>query len=73
MKLLHCLACGDVVRLYSEPRACHCGRSRGHYVDDERVVLWGPSRAIGIDTRQLRGPCGTWGESDRVGRSPKAP
>lgn len=35
MKLLHCTACGDVIRLYpsEQPRACLCGRAKGRYVN----------------------------------------
>jgi hypothetical protein len=64
VKLLHCTRCGDIVRLYREPRACHCGRSRGRYVDDTTVVLTGECRALGLDTGDvLRAQSGTWAES----------
>lgn len=70
IKLLHCIHCGDVVRLYTEERRCHCGLSRGRYIDDERVLLWGPCRAIGVDTGEWqRSDHGAWRQSDRVVRT----
>lgn len=70
IKLLECLLCHDLVRLYTEPRFCHCRRSGGHYINDIEVVLLGECRAIGIDTGELRnGTNGTWHVSSRVRRS----
>lgn len=70
MKLLHCHACGDVVRVYGEWRACHCGKSSARYVDDAIAVIRGPARVLGIDTGALmRESSGEWRESERVSRS----
>jgi hypothetical protein len=67
VKLLHCGRCGDVVRLYAEPRRCHCGRSEGRYVSDTHVALRGPCRALGLDTGEVaRGDGGRWHVSARV-------
>lgn len=67
MKLLHCERCGDVVRLYSFPRYCHCRNSSGYYVNDTHVRVAGPNRVIGIDTGELkRNKEGTWHVSDRI-------
>jgi hypothetical protein len=67
MKLLHCTACGDLVRLYAEPRRCHCGKSVGRYVSDLHVALAGPCRALGLDTREVqRGDAGAWRVSARA-------
>jgi hypothetical protein len=68
VKMLHCLECGDLVRLYRAPRRCHCGRSTGRYVNDTHVALVGPCRALGIDSGELRGEGGTWHVSARVVR-----
>lgn len=69
MKLLHCQGCGDIVRIYTYWRLCHCKRSAARYIDDIRVRLMGPSRAIGIDTGGMkRGRAGTWHESENVER-----
>lgn len=73
VKLLECVpavgGCGDIVRLYAQPRRCQCGKSSGRYVDDGMVQLTGPCRALGIDTGELRRWMhGTWHESTRVVR-----
>src|SRR5262245_47788310 len=39
MKLLYCLHCHDIVRLYSERRSCKCGKSWGQYLEDNRTTL----------------------------------
>ena len=38
MKLLYCVYCGDVVRLYPEKRSCLCGKSWGHYLEDHATT-----------------------------------
>lgn len=51
MKLLFCPECTDIVRLFSEPRTCRCGKSSGRYVDDnEAVMTHGIPIGIGNDT-----------------------
>jgi len=49
MKLLYCPHCGDIVRLFPERRACKCGKSWGHYLEDgsTTVQTW-PSLSLGI-------------------------
>jgi hypothetical protein len=73
LKLLHCFECNDVVRLYEQPRACHCGKSVGRYNSDAYVILTGPCRAVGIDTGEWyqRGR-GSWHLSTRVQRTDPA-
>lgn len=42
MKLIHCPACNDDLRLWSqEPLRCHCGSSWGHYLDDDLTAVMG--------------------------------
>ncbi len=38
MKLMLCRACGDVVQLRLETRACQCGAARGRYLADRSTV-----------------------------------
>jgi hypothetical protein len=38
MKLLLCLACGDVVQMRPELRTCICGESSGRYLEDKSTV-----------------------------------
>jgi len=49
MKLLYCPHCGDVVRLFPERRTCKCGKSWGHYLDDNSTTVqtW-PSLSLSI-------------------------
>jgi hypothetical protein len=39
LKLLYCVRCGDVVRLFPEKRYCHCGRSWGNYLEDNSTTV----------------------------------
>lgn len=39
MKLLFCAHCGDIVRLFPEKRFCRCGKSWGHYLDDNATTV----------------------------------
>ncbi len=39
MKLLFCMECGDVVRLFPEQRSCKCGKSWGMYEDDNATTV----------------------------------
>ena len=49
MKLLYCPHCADIVRLFPERRTCKCGKSWGHYLDDNSTTVqtW-PSLSLGI-------------------------
>lgn len=49
MKLMYCAHCGDIVRLFPERRSCKCGKSWGHYLEDNSTtVQTRPSLSIGI-------------------------
>lgn len=50
MKLLNCLACQDIVRMFEEERACKCGKSKGRYENARRVTYSGPSRLFGMNS-----------------------
>ena len=39
MKLLFCGYCHDIVKLFPERRTCQCGRSWGHYLDDNATTV----------------------------------
>ena len=39
MKLLYCAHCGDIVRLFPEKRCCRCGKSWGHYLEDNSTTV----------------------------------
>jgi hypothetical protein len=39
LKLLYCVACGDVVRLFPEKRYCRCGKSWGNYLEDNSTTV----------------------------------
>lgn len=54
MKLLLCLACEDIVRLFSEFRTCRCGKTGGRYTNDVNADVWGPCIPVGIDNRTFR-------------------
>jgi hypothetical protein len=49
VKLMYCAHCEDVVRLFPEKRSCRCGRSWGHYLEDNSTTVqtW-PSLSLGI-------------------------
>ncbi len=49
MKLLYCVHCGDVVRLFPEKRTCKCGKSWGHYLEDNATTVQTyPSLSLGL-------------------------
>jgi hypothetical protein len=39
VKLLYCAHCGDIVRLFPEKRFCRCGKSWGHYLEDNATTV----------------------------------
>ena len=49
MKLMYCVHCGDMVKLFPEERTCLCGKSSGHYLPDNSTTVqtW-PSLSVGI-------------------------
>jgi hypothetical protein len=48
MKLIFCPECSDIVRLFSYGRACRCGLSWGHYIDDNQAAIGGKAVPLGI-------------------------
>lgn len=53
MKLLHCLACGDILALRSQERSCECRQSTGRYTDHIHAEYRGPSRVLGMLNREI--------------------
>jgi hypothetical protein len=77
--LLHCLACGDIVKLEAERRTCRCGRSAGATVPDGARFL-GPARVVRLRGESGANPAGSaagrWeaiGERAGATREPVAP
>ena len=62
MKLLFCRLCKDVAALSEAERACRCGRSKGRYLDGNRVRVWGPAAVLGIKNLSLEAAVGRRGE-----------
>lgn len=61
MKLLHCLACDDVVGLRSASRrSCVCGASRGFLSEGTPRIL-GPCRVMELYDGAGDGPAGATG------------
>jgi hypothetical protein len=54
VKLMYCVHCEDVVRLFPEKRFCRCGKSWGHYLEDNSTTVqtW-PSLSLGIANPDL--------------------
>jgi hypothetical protein len=50
VKLLHCLACQDVVKLFEEERACRCGKAKGRYLNARKVEFSGRARVLGMNS-----------------------
>ena len=49
LKLLYCVHCGDVVRLFPEKRFCKCGKSWGNYLEDNSTTVQTyPSLSLGL-------------------------
>jgi hypothetical protein len=49
LKLLYCVHCGDVVRLFPEKRYCLCGRSWGNFLEDNSTTIQSyPSVSLGL-------------------------
>lgn len=49
VKLMYCAHCQDIVRLFPEKRTCRCGKSWGHYLEDNSTTVqtW-PGLSLGI-------------------------
>lgn len=48
VKLLACLACGDVRRLLRVTRRCRCRSCKGRQVSQQVVEVQGPCRVLGL-------------------------
>ncbi|HXR65298.1 MAG TPA: hypothetical protein VN729_05215 [Ktedonobacteraceae bacterium] len=49
LKLMYCAHCGDIVRLFPEKRSCRCGKSWGHYEEDNATTVQTyPGLSLGI-------------------------
>ena len=46
MKLVLCISCQDIIRLFDEERSCKCGACGGKY-EEKSPIYWG-SKAIPI-------------------------
>lgn len=49
IKLLNCMRCGDILRMYRYTRVCKCKASQGKYIGQFSVEFEGPARILGID------------------------
>jgi hypothetical protein len=58
---MYCAHCHDIVRLFSEKRFCKCGKSWGHYLeDDSTTVQTFPSLSLGIANPDFQTAVATW-------------
>ena len=48
MKVLKCDACGALVPMAPEDKACPCGACHGRYVNLRKVEYAGPGRMLGV-------------------------
>jgi len=71
MKLLYCGHCGDIVRLLPDRRSCKCGRSWGHYLDDNSTTVQSDcSLSIGFANQDFDRAVGIFlGDRDRFSPS----
>jgi hypothetical protein len=53
MKLIFCPDCQDVVRLFSEPRKCKCGKVSGKYIDDVDIAIKGKAMVLCIHNNDV--------------------
>lgn len=61
MKLLHCIKCEDTIALINEVRTCHCGKSKGRYLNNAEIAKGftynafysGPAALIGIANKEI--------------------
>ena len=54
MKLVHCLACGDMFNLRANEKSCTCGEVKGRYTDDSHAEVSGVHMAIAIGNGSYR-------------------
>ena len=53
MKLIFCNECHDIINMRYEERACICGKSKGHYVDEINLEYSGPCRVLGFSNKSF--------------------
>jgi len=67
MKLMYCAHCHDIVKLFPEKRSCKCGKSWGHYIeDDSTTVQTFPSLSIGIANPDFTAAMRAWDAAPRT-------
>ncbi|WP_344661077.1 hypothetical protein [Catenulispora subtropica] len=67
MKLMYCAHCHDIVKLFPEKRFCKCGKSWGHYLeDDSTTVQTFPSLSLGIANPDFREAVAAWQEEPKA-------
>ncbi|ACU76625.1 hypothetical protein Caci_7801 [Catenulispora acidiphila DSM 44928] len=61
MKLLYCAHCQDIVKLFPEKRYCKCGKSWGHYLEDNSTTVQTfPSLSLGIANPDFHAAVAEW-------------
>lgn len=66
MKLMYCAHCGDIVRLFLEKRSCRCGKSWGHYEEDNSTTIQTyPGLSLGIANPDFEVALSTFVENPR--------
>ena len=64
MKLLYCIKCQDLVRLFHETRTCECGATGGKYIGDTVAEVFGDGVPFAISNSEfdkaLRGRTDNW-------------
>ncbi len=53
MKLLMCSHCGDMFNLQRHLKACRCGITKGHYIDNEQAEVNGEGYSLAIGNGSL--------------------
>jgi hypothetical protein len=67
MKLMYCAHCHDIVKLFPEKRSCKCGKSWGHYLDDNSTTVQTfPSLSLGIANPDFNGAVAAWQEDPKA-------
>jgi hypothetical protein len=62
VKLLYCVHCHDIVRLFPEKRFCKCGKSWGNYLEDRMTTVQTyPSLSLGIANPDFTAAEAAWG------------
>ncbi|MEY9925592.1 hypothetical protein ABH926_000212 [Catenulispora sp. GP43] len=67
MKLMYCAHCHDIVKLFPEKRFCKCGKSWGHYLEDNSTTVQTfPSLSLGIANQDFHAAVRTWQEEPKA-------